>query len=194
LQLIINEFFNKYAEWYLTNCIVVNPNKSNYLSFDSDVNITINGHVLSKLPYVKYLGILFDDELPWKQHVKYVTTLCSQRIGLLNELCCTFLPVLEFCIIMLLSSPASHTVCYIDSIIVESGRYKLIDKIDYLITLLAHTHGSTVNDFVTKFQVYNIWNVHKLQSLSFMYDICNNRLQLPYLNIISNNVVHENCY
>ena len=63
LQAIINTFFSKYATWCTNNCIVINPNKPNHLTFNSSVSITVNDHALSNPPYVKYLGVLFDNRL-----------------------------------------------------------------------------------------------------------------------------------
>ncbi len=40
LQLLVNDFFIKYAAWCVNNCIAINPKKSNYLSFNA-CNITL---------------------------------------------------------------------------------------------------------------------------------------------------------
>ena len=39
--------------------------------------------------------------------------------------------------------------------------------------------------------MYNIWDVYKFQSMSIMHDICNNKLNFPFLNIKGNTAVHE---
>jgi retron-type reverse transcriptase len=47
LQNIINNFFSLYCEWCDVNCIVLNPSKSNYLSFNnSSVSVIVNGQSL----------------------------------------------------------------------------------------------------------------------------------------------------
>ncbi len=44
LQMHINNFFTRYHNWCTSNCIVVNPTKSNFLSFNSEnVMMSING-------------------------------------------------------------------------------------------------------------------------------------------------------
>ena len=63
LQTMVNDFFTQYLIWCKSDCIIVNPNKSNYLLFNNNVVILINNHNLSNPKYVKYLGILIDDEL-----------------------------------------------------------------------------------------------------------------------------------
>ena len=161
LQAIIDTFFSKYATWCTNNCIVINPNKSNYLTFNSSVSITINDHALSNPPYVNYLGVLFDNQLCWKYQVNHVTTLCSKRIGVFKRV----LPYL----------PANISILYYNAFIKScfsycilywfnkdrSGRNKLINKVDSLIALLAHCSGLNFNDFLVKFQMQNVLSVHR---------------------------------
>ena len=52
LQTIFHYFFKQYPVWCKSNCIVVNPNKSNYLLFNSNFVISINNHNLSNSKYV----------------------------------------------------------------------------------------------------------------------------------------------
>ena len=58
----------------MLNCIVVNLTKSNYLAFNSKVVVSINDVILANPENVKYLGILFDNELSWKLQVNSVIT------------------------------------------------------------------------------------------------------------------------
>ena len=91
LQLIVDDFFKNYVLWCMLNCIVVNPTKSNYLAFNSKAVVSINDVILANPEYVKYLGILFDNELSWKHRVNSVITRCSQRIGIFKKVLC-YLP------------------------------------------------------------------------------------------------------
>jgi hypothetical protein len=49
----------------------------------------------------------------------------------------------------------------------RSGRYKLLDKIDNVIYLLANRCGLTVDDYVTETGICNVLKTCKLQCLSF---------------------------
>ena len=80
LQLVIDNFFEKYAKWCDSNCICMNPNKSNYLSFNANVDISVNGQLLLKVDVVKYLGVYIDDKLFWSCQVEHMFKLCCQRI------------------------------------------------------------------------------------------------------------------
>ena len=191
LQAIIDTFVSKYAAWCTKNCIVINPNKSNYFTFNSNVSITINDHALSNPPYVKYLEVLFDNQLCWKYQVNHVTTLCSKRIGVFKRV----LPYL----------PANISILYCNAFIKScfsycilywfnnnrSGRNKLIKKVDNFIALLAHCSGLNFNDFIVKFLVQNVLSVHKIQSLLLMYEIFHNKLYIPYIHVTTNNTVHS---
>ena len=191
LQLIINNFFDKYVAWCTNNCIVINPNKSNYLTLNSNVIITIDNQQIANLSYVKYLGILFDKDLYWNYQVNHVTTQCSQRIGIFKRVL-HYLPTN----IRILYYNAFIRSCFSYCLIYwfnndRSGRYKLINKIDHLIARLAMYCKMSTNNFVKKYHVLNVFDVHKLQSLLLMYDVCNNTAYLPFVNFVTNNVIHS---
>ena len=60
LQITINKFFQQYCKWCDDNGIVINSNKSNYLSHNgANVVITINGQNLENCTVAKYLSVYF---------------------------------------------------------------------------------------------------------------------------------------
>ena len=191
LQVEIDNFFIGYSNWCSRNCIVVNPVKSNFLSFNtSNITVSINGQILINPHVVKYLGVHIDDKLSWAYHVSYVTRMCCQRIGVFKKV----LPYL----------PNFVTVMYFNAFIRSSysyglmfwfhnnrsGRYKLIDKIDHLIYKLAFTCNLTVQDFVNRFHICDLWKVLNLQCLSFMYDLWHKHVNIAFISLIPNTAVH----
>ena len=69
-RFLLTKFFNDIAcKWCDDNGIVINANKSNYLSSNSANNITINGQNLENCTVAKYLGVYFDNKLFWNSHV-----------------------------------------------------------------------------------------------------------------------------
>jgi hypothetical protein len=191
LQRIINDFFVKYLCWCTSNCIIVNPLKSNYLSFNvENVVITINGNTLNKLSCVKYLGVLIDDQLNWKYHVNLVVKQCCQRIGLFKKV----LPFFTNNVALLyynafIRSGFSYCLMFWFNND-RSGRFKLIDKINHLVALLAKRRSLSVLDFINKFGVRDVMAVYKLQCLSFMYNISHSLFHVPFFPLICNNAVH----
>ena len=144
LQTAVNHFFSCYENWCLQNCIIVNPNKSNYLLFNtSNIIVKLNNQILENPHYTKYLGILIDDRLFWNYHVSCVTKKCSQRIGMFKKV----LPYLPNNIPILyynafIRSLFSYCLIYwINND--RSGRYKLIEKIDSTILLMAKQSKQT---------------------------------------------------
>ena len=74
LQSVVDAFFIKYSAWYAHNCIVVNPMKSNYLSFNAhNILLTINDQPIVPSNVTKYLGLYIDDDLAWSQHIAHIT-------------------------------------------------------------------------------------------------------------------------
>ena len=62
----INSFMDKYCEWCFQNCVVINPIKSNYVSFFAGAAyVKIDNLNLHKPDFVKYLGLHIDDKLNW---------------------------------------------------------------------------------------------------------------------------------
>ena len=69
-----------------------------------------------------------------------------------------------------------------------SGRFKLIDKIDYLISMLNRRFTNLQN--VDALSIVNVWSVFNYKCLSFMYDLCNNNVSVPFFPLLVNNMVH----
>jgi hypothetical protein len=191
LQLLVNNFFIDYCAWCDTNCIVVNPVKSNFLLFNvADIVVSINGHGLKQCDYAKYLGILIDDKLLWSRQVNHVFNLCCQRIGVFKKV----LPYLPNYVLPMYYN-AFVKSCFSYCIMiwfnnVRSGRQKLIDKIDTLIDKLVKL--LSVNNSTCHVSTFcSVMDVYKLQSLSFMYDLCNNIITVPHVSLIHNNMIHR---
>jgi hypothetical protein len=185
LQHNVNNFFVKYVHWCAANCIVVNPTKSYYLLFnDADAVITIDGKIIERVQYAKYLGVYIDDKLMWSYHVAQVIKSCCKRIGLFKKII-SFLPNS----VSVLYYNAFIRSCFSYGLLFwfnnsRSGRWKLISVIDRLIALLAVKHKLSVHDFVVAAGVCDVWKVHKMQSLAFMFDI------ISCFQFEINNLVH----
>ena len=71
----------------------------------------------------------------------------------------------------------------------RSGRFKLIDKIDNLISTLNRRRFTNLQN-VEVLSIVNVWSVFKYQCLFFMYDLCNNNVSVPFFPLLVNNMVH----
>jgi len=62
--------------------MLLNSYKHNPTSF----KVSINNHGISRRHNLKYLGVLLDNRLSWKPHVKKVKTQLSRACGVLSKL------------------------------------------------------------------------------------------------------------
>ena len=45
-------------------------------------NLTISNHVIERQEFIKFLGVLLDGNLNWKEHIKYTENKISKNLGL----------------------------------------------------------------------------------------------------------------
>ena len=57
-------------------------NKSN-LTVNHVDTLLFNGHVIQRVPFVKYLGLFIDDKLDWCKHIDYLIERVSSLTGAL---------------------------------------------------------------------------------------------------------------
>ena len=79
------------SEWLLANKLSLNVTKSNFLIIrphkpNRTKELRINDEQLKQENYSKYLGVLIDDKLNWKQHINQLNNKISKSIGILYKL------------------------------------------------------------------------------------------------------------
>ena len=153
LQERVNSFMDKYCECCFQKCIVINPIKSNDVSFFADAAyVKIDNQNLHKFDFVKYLGLHLDDKLNWTEHVKYVIKNCSQRIGLYKK-AIGILPKNVAMLYFLAFIKSSYSYCTEFWFSNEkSGWCVLVKKIDHLIENLISkyiiTHSNSLSSLM----------------------------------------------
>jgi len=75
----INQELEHVDKWLKYNKLSLNYNKTQYILFtkqkkyiDTNFNVQINNHLLSRTECVKYLGIISDDKSNWKPRITMV--------------------------------------------------------------------------------------------------------------------------
>ena len=99
LETIVNEELLRLCEWLNSNKLSLNIAKSNFVIFhpyqhkvDHNVSLEIFDNnsrqsvSLERKTYVKYLGVLIDGNLSWKQHIDYISMKISKGIGIIARL------------------------------------------------------------------------------------------------------------
>ena len=75
------------------NRLALNVSKTNFVIFrgyrkpcDHNVTLLINKKAIEQKSYVKYLGVLIDEHLNWKEHICNVTKKISRSVGIICKL------------------------------------------------------------------------------------------------------------
>ena len=75
----MNDFLQKISKWLALNKLSLNTEKTVYIEFGSqcdstpkNLNININGIKHKRVEGTKYLGIVFDSNMRWNEHIEYV--------------------------------------------------------------------------------------------------------------------------
>jgi len=75
----INHELETVDNWLKYNKLSLNYSKTQFMLFtkqneyiDTNFNVQINNHLLSRTECVKYLGVIIDDKLIWKHHITLV--------------------------------------------------------------------------------------------------------------------------
>ncbi|KAK0133338.1 RNA-directed DNA polymerase from mobile element jockey [Merluccius polli] len=90
LQDSITQEMIKLKLWFDTNKLSLNLTKTKLMLFgknttDTQVNITIDGVNIEKVSEIKFLGVIIDEKVNWKPHVKYLQAKLSKTISVINK-------------------------------------------------------------------------------------------------------------
>ena len=93
LEKIINKELEKLHEWLCLNRLSLNISKTNFVIFHAKgkpkntvVTLLINKKAIDEESYVKYLGILIDSQLTFKNHIDELSKKVSRAVGVLYKL------------------------------------------------------------------------------------------------------------
>ena len=119
----INEELREVSNWFKANKLSVNASKTNYMILrtprmvstmdELNVNVILDSTALEKVTHTKFLGVLIDNCLVWKNHNGCVSETISRNIGVMNKLkhfvptrilhvlyCTSVLPYLNYSILI----------------------------------------------------------------------------------------------
>ena len=92
LEKEVNSELEKVFVWLASNKLTLNISKSKYMIFTNtrknfhEISVKINKTPLEKCTKYKYLGIVIDEKLSWKDHIEYVCTKVSKACGIFAKL------------------------------------------------------------------------------------------------------------
>lgn len=80
LETSLSQVHSKIDEWFLSNCLSVNNNKTETIIF------SLREHDITTKPSVKFLGVFLDTTLTWQDHVNFISNKLSSSVFLLRNL------------------------------------------------------------------------------------------------------------
>ena len=97
IHLIFNKMKNcmiKLTDWFSCNRLTLNLTKTCYSIFHGPKKhiprmynkMTLNGNVIHRENKVKYLGLMIDEKLSWKDHIDYLIVSLSKFYGIFNKI------------------------------------------------------------------------------------------------------------
>ena len=89
-----NKALEEVSNWMLANRLSINLEKTNYMLFSpfkhdvkvDNIKLVLNGVELVKTNCVKYLGVLIDDRLKWRDQIKSVYNSVMKYVGIFYKL------------------------------------------------------------------------------------------------------------
>ena len=164
-------------EWLLANKLSLNISKSNFLIISpkkviKTINLSINDKKLKQENYTKYLGIIIDEQLNWKQHRKQVNIKLSKGIGIIYKLR-HFVPknTLSMLYNSFIQSHALYGIlnwgCASESILEPLKR--TLRKAIRVTDFAAYTAHS--EPIFKRSRLLNCDKLHKLETANFMFQI-----------------------
>ena len=82
-------------QWFVANKLSLNVEKTKYSFFHKPCKkdniplqfskLTVNNRKIKREKSIKFLGMLLDENLTWKKHLKFIENKCAKNIGLLYK-------------------------------------------------------------------------------------------------------------
>ena len=89
LETNINQELAKISKWLKTNKLSLNVKKTHYMVFSTRrvgrfrLQLMIDGENIDEVEKTKFLGIIIDNKLNWKNHISYITGKVSRGVGMI---------------------------------------------------------------------------------------------------------------
>ena len=94
LQTMLNQDLDRLAQWLYEHKLTLNVSKSKFMLIGGprklntlqEFTLTIKEKELDRVNSYKYLGVIINENLSWTDHVDYIKTKVSQRLGVLQRI------------------------------------------------------------------------------------------------------------
>jgi hypothetical protein len=193
LTITANNELKEISNWFCVNLLSLNIQKTNYILFGnkkfSDISLLINNEKLLRVYETKFLGIIIQANLKWNTHISLLKNKISKTIGIMSKvkhiLTTAHLkllyqslvePYLNYCCIVW-ASPEKKFL--LESLLkLQKRAIRIILYANYL----AHS-----KPLFRKLHILNIYDLCRMQILTFVFKSCNGLLPINYSNYFTLN-------
>ena len=190
----INEELKYISEWLKTNRLSLNVKKTHYIIFATrnftrpNLNVQIEGHTIDETYQTKFLGVIIDSNLTWKQHIMYISGKIAKGIGIIKKA----RKVLDKeTLVTLYNSFIYPYLCYCSHVwsgtsVTYMNRLIILQK--KIIRIIAGVRPrSHSKPLFKELNIMNIENIGKFQIARFMYHIYNHNALDIFISMFTRN-------
>ncbi len=180
----INIELSEVNNWFKANKLSVNASKTNYMIMGTpkmtslghgnsqlNLNVILDDTELERVNKTKFLGVIIDENLTWKNHIDGITKTISRNIGMLNKLkffmperilytlyCSLILPYINYGILIWGKACKTHL--------------EKIHKLQkWAVRIISNSHyRSHSGPLFLKYNLLNVYKNYELEAGVFMYN------------------------
>ena len=194
----VNNELKKISQWIRANKLSLNLQKTNYMLFSNSLDslpsdIVFDNTPLQRVSHTKFLGVIVDSKLSWRNHIDTICKTISRNIGVISRLRST---LSQSSLLMLYSSLILPYLNY--GLLVWGNTHQTLLERVFLLqkksirivcdaTLRSHTNPLFINNKILK-----ITDLYHFQLGQFMYKYSKQMLPDAFHDMfVKNNLIHN---
>ena len=181
LQSVVNREWKKVKMWLEANKWSLNIDKTNFIIFKSpqrslpkNVSIKIGKFPIKRICYVKFLGVLLDENLSWKYHLTELSKKLARTCGMFFKVR-HFLPInILVCLYYSLFSPFPQCGILVWGLTYETHINPVFLLQKRVIRTVSFEHfTSPTTPLFSDLKILKLYDLFQLKLLSLVYDCVN---------------------
>ena len=176
-------------DWFGVNSLTLNIGKTNLLLFDyrkndkTEFHVLVNGTTLTPIKSAKFLGVILDDKLTWKDHIEQLKVKLKRSLGMIhrgkNLLNCHGLKMLYYAQFY---SHLSYCIVIWGSMITFEKKQKLKTMQNNCVKVL--DPSKCLDEIYRKHKILKFDELVNLEQNKLGYKMNNNLLPLNLANVL----------
>ena len=177
-----NESLNNIYSWSTLNKINLNLKKTKHMIFNNgtrklqplDISLKINDTLIENVSIFKFLGVIIDNKLLFKNHVEYILLKINRNIGVINKI----KHLLPDKTLLLLYYSLIYSHLYYGNLIwgntYKTYLTKLYNSQKRVLKAISFRHIINTNDIFNKLGILPIFEINIFKSCCYIFKIMYN--------------------